>query len=352
MWGAIHCYLALKAKGQADHNYLVMGPWRHSQVNYDGYNLGPLKWEGDTATAVPPRRAEAVLRSVSEDGRRQGRHAAGVHLQHRRESLGPPEELAARLRNRLRRAAEAALSRSRLRPGIRQAGRRPAMPPIPTSPIPRSRCPICRARCASPTPTAGSTWLVTDQRSVADRTDVLTYETPVLTAPVRISGAPVADLFAATTGTDADWVVKLIDVYPGRRSRASPRWAAISWRFRWTFSAAATARASSIPRPIPGRQAAAIPLRAADDESRIRAGPSHHGADPVELVPAVRPQSADLRPEHLLRQAGGLCEGDAVGVPRRRTSRARYGCRWCRKGEHWTSSHKRSGAPVQLARGA
>ncbi len=49
MWGAIHCYMALKAKGQADHNYLVMGPWRHSQVNYDGYNLGPLKWDGDTA---------------------------------------------------------------------------------------------------------------------------------------------------------------------------------------------------------------------------------------------------------------------------------------------------------------
>ena len=57
MWGAIHCYLALKAKGMADHNYLVMGPWRHSQVNYDGYNLGPLKWDGDTALAIPPRRA-------------------------------------------------------------------------------------------------------------------------------------------------------------------------------------------------------------------------------------------------------------------------------------------------------
>ena len=58
------------------------------------------------------------------------------------------------------------------------------------------------------------TWLVTDQRTVEDRPDVLTYATGVLTAPLRISGAPVADLFAATTGTDADWVVKLIDVYP------------------------------------------------------------------------------------------------------------------------------------------
>jgi hypothetical protein len=43
---------------------------------------------------------------------------------------------------------------------------------------------------------------------------VLTYSTPALTAPVRISGAPIADLFAATSGTDSDWVVKLIDVFP------------------------------------------------------------------------------------------------------------------------------------------
>ena len=50
MWGAIHGYLALKAKDTGnDHNYLVMGPWRHSQVNYDGSILGPLKWDGDTA---------------------------------------------------------------------------------------------------------------------------------------------------------------------------------------------------------------------------------------------------------------------------------------------------------------
>jgi putative CocE/NonD family hydrolase len=66
MWGAIHCYLALKAKGQADHNYLVMGPWRHSQVNYDGYNLGPLKWEWRHRAAVPPRRAQTFLRSIPE----------------------------------------------------------------------------------------------------------------------------------------------------------------------------------------------------------------------------------------------------------------------------------------------
>jgi uncharacterized protein len=57
-------------------------------------------------------------------------------------------------------------------------------------------------------------WLVTDQRSVADRTDVLTYTSRVLTAPLHLGGAPEVDLYASTSGTDSDWVVKLIDVYP------------------------------------------------------------------------------------------------------------------------------------------
>jgi putative CocE/NonD family hydrolase len=58
-------------------------------------------------------------------------------------------------------------------------------------------------------------WLVDDQRFVDGRTDVLTYETSVLTAPLRVSGAPVVNLYASTSGTDSDWAVKLIDVYPG-----------------------------------------------------------------------------------------------------------------------------------------
>jgi hypothetical protein len=59
------------------------------------------------------------------------------------------------------------------------------------------------------------TWLVHDQRFVTDRPDVLSYTTPVLTNTVTIQGAPIADILAKTTGTDGDFVVKLIDVYPG-----------------------------------------------------------------------------------------------------------------------------------------
>jgi putative CocE/NonD family hydrolase len=57
-------------------------------------------------------------------------------------------------------------------------------------------------------------WLVRDQRFVSDRPDVLVYQTPALDKPVHIMGAPQVDLFAATSGTDSDWVVKVIDVYP------------------------------------------------------------------------------------------------------------------------------------------
>jgi putative CocE/NonD family hydrolase len=57
-------------------------------------------------------------------------------------------------------------------------------------------------------------WLTTDQRHVDGRPDVLTYSSAPLTVPLQISGAPIVNLFASTTGTDGDWVVKLIDVYP------------------------------------------------------------------------------------------------------------------------------------------
>src|SRR5215213_3619483 len=57
-----------------------------------------------------------------------------------------------------------------------------------------------------------------------------------------------------------------------------------------------------------GERAAEVSLCVTDGESRVSAGPPHHGADPVELVPALRSQSADVCEEHLLGQAGGLQE--------------------------------------------
>ncbi|MBN9660980.1 MAG: CocE/NonD family hydrolase [Acidobacteria bacterium] len=213
MWGAIHCYLSLKAKGQSDHNYLVMGPWRHSQVNYDAYNLGPLKWQGDTATEF----RRDVLRPFFDQYLKTSAPKADT----------PPvfiyntgENHWDRLKN-WPLACENGCS-APMKPLYLQANSglgfdKPTQSgnaadtyvSDPAKPVPYIQRPVRFADSER-----WRTWLVADQRAVADRPDVLVYETPVLSAPVRISGAPVADLIAATTGTDSDWVVKLIDVYP------------------------------------------------------------------------------------------------------------------------------------------
>jgi putative CocE/NonD family hydrolase len=57
-------------------------------------------------------------------------------------------------------------------------------------------------------------WLVDDQREASGRPDVVAFISDVLKEPMKISGEPIANLVASTSGTDADWVVKLIDVYP------------------------------------------------------------------------------------------------------------------------------------------
>jgi hypothetical protein len=69
---------------------------------------------------------------------------------------------------------------------------------------------------------AWRTWLVHDQRFVDGRPDVLTFETGPLTAPLRLAGRPEVNLVASTSGTDGDWVVKLIDVLPGTDAYDAP----------------------------------------------------------------------------------------------------------------------------------
>jgi putative CocE/NonD family hydrolase len=65
------------------------------------------------------------------------------------------------------------------------------------------------------------TWLVQDQRFVDQRPDVLTWQTDALTESVTVAGKVAAKLFASTTGSDCDWIVKLIDVYP---EKVEPDW--------------------------------------------------------------------------------------------------------------------------------
>jgi uncharacterized protein len=212
MWGAIHCYLALKKAGQADHNYLVMGPWRHSQVNADGFNLGPLKWDGDTTLEYRRDILLPFFNQYLKDGAPKADtplvliyNTGENHWDRLRQwPLACDEGCASPMKPLY---LEAGFGLGFEKPAGSDAA--DAYVSDPAKPVPYLPRPVRF--------TDGDrwrTWLVSDQRTVADRTDVLVYQTATLNAPLRISGAPVADLFAATTGTDADWVFKLIDVFP------------------------------------------------------------------------------------------------------------------------------------------
>jgi len=83
----------------------------------------------------------------------------------------------------------------------------------PAHPVPYRRRPVDMTY-PSDHPGGWFTWLVQDQRFVDARPDVLTWQTSVLQDDVTVAGSVVAKLFASTTGSDADWIVKLIDVYP------------------------------------------------------------------------------------------------------------------------------------------
>ncbi|MEP7000047.1 MAG: CocE/NonD family hydrolase, partial [bacterium] len=83
----------------------------------------------------------------------------------------------------------------------------------PANPVPYRARPILPSFVA---PSTWSRWLMDDQRFLEGRKDVRTWKTPPLTEDVSIAGQLTAHLFAATSGSDADWVVKLIDVYPDK----------------------------------------------------------------------------------------------------------------------------------------
>jgi putative CocE/NonD family hydrolase len=214
MWGAIHCYAAVEPKDtNNDKNFLVMGPWRHSQVNYDGYSLGPLLWDGDTALQF---RRDTLLPFFNQ-----------YLLDNAPKANTPPVLIYNTGENHWERFQSWPLScdqgcPNKSRPlylaangGLSFDGPNAAAPKFteyvsdPMKPVPYRVRPVVDSDSD-----AWHHWLVDDQRFVDGRPDVLTFVTEPLTAPLRVSGAPIMNLYASTSGTDSDWAVKLIDVYP------------------------------------------------------------------------------------------------------------------------------------------
>jgi putative CocE/NonD family hydrolase len=214
MYGGVHTYAVTEPKDAGnDRNFLVLGPWRHSGVNYDGTTLGPLKFEGNTALQFRRDVMQPFLDQYLKDGAPKANT--------------PPAFVFETGTNVWRRLPAWPLScesgcaakpqRLYLHPNFALAftapgGRGSAYDEYvsdPAKPVPYLPRPVHFGDHG-----AWQRWLVTDQRFVADRTDVLTYVTQPLSAPLHIGGAPLVNLFASTSGTDSDWVIKVIDVYP------------------------------------------------------------------------------------------------------------------------------------------
>ena len=236
MWGGIHCYRAVEPKDTTNtKNFLVMGPWRHSGVNYDGSALGPLKFEGDTALQFRRDVLKPFFDQYLKDGAPKADtppvfiYNTGENHWDRLQSwpvscasgcasTSKPLYLTANLGLSFTApAATAALAvtapATTAVPAKNSADIFDEYVSDPAKPVPYMPRPIRFSNTDN-----WRQWLLSDQRTVTDRTDVLTYTSEVLTEPVRVSGAPVVNLVASTSGSDSDWVVKFIDVYPNEVS--------------------------------------------------------------------------------------------------------------------------------------
>jgi uncharacterized protein len=211
IYGAIAVYKAIKPKDtNNDKVFLVLGPWHHAQEIGDGSTLGPLKFGSDTARNF---RWE-ILRPFLDQYLKDAAPKAGIAPVSAYET-GTSQWL------RLPAWPAGCATGCGIRPtplylnaGLKLSFAAPTRGDAPfdeyvsdpSKPVPFRARPIDDA--------SWSRWLVDDQREASGRPDVVAFVSDVLTTPLKISGQPIANLVASTSGTDSDWVVKVIDLYP------------------------------------------------------------------------------------------------------------------------------------------
>jgi len=214
IYGATALYRALKPKDtNNDKLFMVMGPWYHGQEINDGSRLGAINFNSNTSLYF----RREILRPFLDQYLKEGAPKADV-------PTISAFETGTNTWRRLNSWPAGCTSGCSIKPtplfltaglklsfGAPNAGDAAFDEYVsdPAKPVP------FRARPIQPTSNPiWPSWLVDDQREASGRPDVAVFVSDVLTAPVKISGQPIANLVASTSGTDADWVVKVIDVYP------------------------------------------------------------------------------------------------------------------------------------------
>jgi putative CocE/NonD family hydrolase len=204
LFGALNTYKDIEAHSPGATNTLVMGPWYHGGWSRgDGDSLGHVQFNSRTAVFYREE-IEFPFFNFWLKGKGDGKlpeayvFETGTN-QWRKEEAWPPKDVQAK--------ALYFQAGGRLSFDVPKESGTPFDEYIsdPNKPVPF---------ISGQAPGMTREHMVEDQRFASTRTDVLTYQTDVLDSDVTLAGPITASLFVSTTGTDADWVVKLIDVYP------------------------------------------------------------------------------------------------------------------------------------------
>jgi uncharacterized protein len=208
MWGTQAEYAALEPHDTNHEVFMVLGPWNHGGWGPTTRHLGALDF--GTATGEEYRKTieapffEKYLKDrTGFDLKNTASFRTGVNTWQHYEAWPPKmgfHEAKLYLTNGDGLSFDAPAAESKM-----------AYVADPANPVPYRNRPI---QATYGNGSKWRTWLVEDQRFVSGRKDLANFSTPVLDKDVTVTGDVVADLFAATTGSDVDWVVKLIDVYP------------------------------------------------------------------------------------------------------------------------------------------
>ena len=223
IYGAPAVYKAIKPKDTGnDKVFLVMGPWHHGQEIGDGSSLGAVKFNSDTGLYFRENILRPFLDQYLKDGAPKADVApvtafeTGTNRWTRLQSWpsgcasGCAVEPTKLYLQADRKAGFDAPAGAKSGDAASHEYEEYVSDPAKPAPF--------RSRPIQPVGYGGeftwAQWLVDDQREASGRPDVVTFTSDVLKEPVKISGQPVANLVASTSGTDSDWVVKVIDVYP------------------------------------------------------------------------------------------------------------------------------------------
>jgi len=209
-YGPQKAYEVLEKQDNFNKNFIVIGPWNHGGWSRGtGSALGNIKFGSSTAEKFR-KEIQSQFFAYYLKGKGSGNFPEAITFQTgsniwKEYKSWPPLNLTKNENLYLKSEGKLSFTSPQEAQGFDEYLSDPSHPvPYRPRPVEETYGPGSR----------WYTWLVQDQRFVQDRGDVLSWETSTLTTDIEITGNLIADIFASTTGTDADWIVKLIDVYP------------------------------------------------------------------------------------------------------------------------------------------